>query len=258
MKGHRIAFVWVLAIMIGAAAAFVLSQDGQPVQDVKPKIKQIISNHTKKKPKKNNHRTIDFDTLCQQNPDIIAWIEIPGTDIDYPVMQSAGNEEEDYYLHHDFDRNYSSHGAIYMQKRNQPDFSDFDTILYGHNMNDGSMFKQLHLFEDPDFFARHKKIKIYLPERTLTYRVFATVIAGNTLILDDWSDYEDAPSRQKRINDIRTNGGNQREKTKVTAKDKILTLSTCTGDSDYRLLVVGQLSKTKEVKKHTNTGGSHE
>ena len=91
---------------------------------------------------------IDFAELSSINPDIYAWIRIPDTQIDYPVLQRE--EDDTYYLRHNSSGRYAFAGSIYTEEANSRDFKDPMTVLYGHNMRDGSMFQNLHFFEDEE------------------------------------------------------------------------------------------------------------
>ena len=89
---------------------------------------------------------IDFSSLFSTNPEVIGWITVPsteGTINDYPILQSSMETEEDFYLSHDIDRNPKKEGSIYIQRDNASDFSDFNTLIYGHNMLNKSMFGTL-------------------------------------------------------------------------------------------------------------------
>ena len=103
---------------------------------------------------------IDFAELSSINPDIYAWIRIPDTQIDYPVLQRE--EDDTYYLRHNSSGRYAFAGSIYTEEANSRDFKDPMTVLYGHNMRDGSMFQNLHFFEDKTFFAEHPEFFIYM------------------------------------------------------------------------------------------------
>ena len=102
---------------------------------------------------------IDFKKLIKINSDIYAWIYVPGTRIDYPV---ALNQEDDtHYLKYNFKNEPEFAGCIYTEKANKKDFTDPNTIFYGHNMRNGSMFQNLHKFEDEQFFNKHKEVYVY-------------------------------------------------------------------------------------------------
>ena len=98
--------------------------------------------------------TVDFEALKKINREIIAWIRIPDTGIDYPVVQGADNE---YYLKHTFKKTEQVAGSIFLDKDNSPDFSNRKSILYGHNMKDGSMFQGLHKYENEQYLEIHNK-----------------------------------------------------------------------------------------------------
>ena len=179
---------------------------------------------------------VDFEALRNINPDIVGWIRVEGTDISYPIMRSSDDEEEDFYLYHSFLRESSSHGSIYMQKINSVDFSDFNTILYGHNMRDDTMFGQLHRFRDKDFFEENDEITIYTPDGTHQYRIFAAYITENEMIFDTRGDFENDVLKENYIEFLKGTVGNQRD-AKITVNSRIITLSTCCGDDAKRLLV---------------------
>lgn len=96
-----------------------------------------------------------YAEVFAQNDDLIGWISIPGTQIDYPVMQTKGNPN--YYLKHAFDKSYSNYGVPYAAENCDADISD-NMVIYGHHMNNGSMFSDLCKYEDEDFYREHKTI----------------------------------------------------------------------------------------------------
>ena len=180
---------------------------------------------------------IDFPYYCEQNDDIVGWVEVEGTDIDYLVLYDTDN----YYLNHTYQYQYSGAGSIFMQDYNHSDFSDFNTVLYGHNMASGAMFAQLHRFEKSDFFDAHDTITIYTPDRRLTYRIFAAYKTDNLNIMTHF-DYSTEEGREEYIDRIYTHTYSHfDEDVPVTASDRIITLSTCIGNSNYRYVVQGVL-----------------
>lgn len=104
------------------------------------------------------------------NPDVIAWIDIPGLSISYPVVQGTDNA---YYLHHLFTGEYNSSGSIFTDCHNRPDFTDQNTILYGHNMKNGSMFGTLSHYQDQALWEASPYFCLYVPERWLKYQIFS-------------------------------------------------------------------------------------
>lgn len=124
---------------------------------------------------------VDFAALQEQNPDVYAWIRIPGTNVDYPILQSA--DDNGYYLTHTIDHEKKTEGAIYTEDYNSKDFEDPNTVIYGHNMKNGSMFRTLHNYEDRSFFDENREVWIYLPDRILEYRIFAAYVYDNRHLL---------------------------------------------------------------------------
>ena len=106
---------------------------------------------------------IDFAQLQAQNPDIYAWIQIDGTNINYPVAQSATDNE--YYLNHTIEGQEGYPGSIYTENWNTKEFTDFNTVIYGHDMKDGSMFQNLHNYADASYMQQHPNVVIYTPEK---------------------------------------------------------------------------------------------
>lgn len=188
---------------------------------------------------------INFDYLCGLNEDIIGWITVDGTDIDYPILydDTVGR----YYLNHNYLGTYTLYGSIFMLGENAADFSDFNTVVYGHNMLDGKMFAQLHNFESQSFFDEHKDIVVYTPERKLTYRIFAAYRTDNLNIIVN-NDFSTSELRESYIDKIYTHEVKSifDDDTTVTAEDRIITLSTCIANAAYRYLVQGVLISDEE------------
>ena len=120
-----------------------------------------IEESTKADSKETNEEmqaVVDWEGLWEINPDVYAWISIPGTSIDYPILQHASDNT--YYLNYNIDGSYGYPGCIYTENLNSKDFTDSNTVIYGHNMKNGSMFAGLHQFEDSNFFAQNNKVYI--------------------------------------------------------------------------------------------------
>lgn len=115
---------------------------------------------------------VDFTALCQINPETIGWLTIPGTDIDYPIVQTDNN---DTYLTTGFDGSISASGAIYLDCDSDRTLTGMHSIFYGHHMKDGSMFADLVEFKKKDFFDSHREIILYTPERELRLRTVAAL-----------------------------------------------------------------------------------
>ncbi|MEE3498530.1 MAG: class B sortase [Ruminococcus bromii] len=187
---------------------------------------------------------IDFDALANTNDEIYAWITIPNTNIDYPVLQSKTSDL--FYIDHDVNKNYLFAGSIYSEFSNLRNFSDRDTVLYGHNMLDGSMFADLHKFEDEDFFNENKYIYIYQKNRKLTYEIVSAYNYDSRHIMNSFN-FADDNVFQEYINDVmnpHSDVRNVNSDVELNLDSKLLTLSTClNGNNDGRFLVQGVLIK---------------
>lgn len=172
---------------------------------------------------------IDFDTLRETNPDVYAWITIPGTVIDYPILQHA--TDDSYYLNYTIDGVEGYPGCIYTEHVNSKDFTDNNTVIYGHNMRNGTMFTDLHKFREADFFAKNDTVYIYTPEKQFTYKIFAAYLYDDRHLMNsfDFSDmdvYSDYLLELQNIHSIDENA-NLRKDITITESDKIITLITC-------------------------------
>lgn len=198
---------------------------------------------------------IDFAALQAENPDIYGWLDIPDTDISYPLLQSR--EDDTFYLNHDAYKNYNSAGALFTEHRyNKNDMTDPVTVVYGHRQNDGSMFGTLQqTFSDPEGFASHKTIVVYLPDRELRYQVRAALPYDNRHILYQY-DFHDTQSYSNFLYSVynaRALGINYAEQA-MEPDDTLLILSTCLkGNRKNRFLVLAALEQTVSETGTTNS-----
>ena len=193
---------------------------------------------------------INFTELWKINPDLYAWIKIPNTMVDYPVAQYSGDDDE-YYLHHNMYKESAFAGCIYTEKENKKDFSDPNTVLYGHNMQNGSMFRGLHSFQDKSFFDANDKIYIYLSQRTLTYKIFSAYEYDDRHLLKsfDFSNKEEFKNYLEYAQNPTASLTFNKRDVDITTDDKIITLSTCLGNSgSSRYLVQGVLIKDEPAE----------
>jgi sortase B len=195
-------------------------------------------------------KNLDWAELAEENEDIYAWIYVPGTKIDYPIMQSA--TDDSYYLDYNMLGSKGYPGCIYTEQQTSKDFNDFDTVIYGHNMNDDTMFATLHNYEDKSFFLNCPYIYIYTDNKVLVYYIFAAYIGDDAHILNT-NDFTTGEGRQKYINEILAYGEESAlirddAAQEVTTESRILTLSTCvSGKSNNRFLVQAVLVSEDEL-----------
>ena len=187
-------------------------------------------------------KDIDWEQLHSQNEDIYAWICIADTKIDYPILQHPS--ELDHYLDYNIDGSKGYPGCIYSQFVNSKDFTDFNTVLYGHNMKNGTMFAGLHKFEDSEYFADHPYIYVYTEDKVFVYRIFASYTFSSIHLIMGF-DLSDENVRQIYIDNIRSLEGltdNIDDSIEVDTDSRLLTLTTCIANqADKRYNVAGVL-----------------
>lgn len=224
-KLWKIIFVVALLICICTSVAMVLTLFSGDLPDEVSTANTVASTSGEGDLPEN---PIDFSRYKEINEDIYAWIRIPNTNVDYPILRSYF-EHDNYYLDRDIYKKYSKAGSIYTQKRNGVNFSDPNTLIYGHNMANKSMFATLLRFRDEEFFNNNELIYIYLPGRILTYKVFAAYMYDDRHILNsfDFSNEEVFSAYIESCLNPKTMVKNVREDMTLTVQDRIITLSTC-------------------------------
>lgn len=185
---------------------------------------------------------INFEELLKINEDVKGWIYLEDTVIDYPIMQTTNN---DYYLYHMFNGEVNGAGSIFVDYRNESPFEDYVTVLHGHRMKDGSMFKPLVQYEDADFYESHKVIEITTPDQKYDCQVFAaaTIPADSDLYQFAFYSEEDRNGYLNRLTEVNVLSTD----VEVEADDEIVMMSTCTAQlDDNRFCVFGKLVEAEE------------
>lgn len=175
---------------------------------------------------------VAISELQAQNSDTVGWIQIPGTQISYPLMHTG---DDSYYLNHTFSKKLNSAGSIFVETLNNGDFSDLHTIIYGHNMKNGSMFAGLKEYSSASYLVTHPNVYIDLADGTHAYQIFSVYEAeadsdSYTIGFAPDETYEEY---------LKTIKGRSLYDTSVTVtkEDSIITLSTCTKHGEKRFLV---------------------
>ncbi len=181
---------------------------------------------------------VDFDKLKSVNEDVVGWIYVDALpDISYPIVKGKDNQT---YLHQTYEKNYNFAGTIFVDYENSGDFSDCNTLVYGHNMKNGSMFGHLKKFrEDDKLYKQDKYFWILTPERNYRYEIitaYTTSVNSDTYTLfkGPGEEFEKYLETIKGYSEIKT------DDTDLTIKDRIVTLSTCTGNESTRFVVQGK------------------
>lgn len=187
--------------------------------------------------------TVNFDELKKINSDVVGWIVIEGTQVNYPIVQGSNNS---YYLNHSYDKKWSGYGSIFMDYNSSPDFSDFNTFVYGHNTKNGTMFGELYRYMDINFYNEHSTFYLYTPSGNYLVEIFSAYIADtesdsyNQVFssLEDYKKYLDTIiSKSRYMTDVSVDYN----------LDRIITLYSCSKEANRskndRYFIHGKLTK---------------
>ena len=243
----------VLLGVAGAGGAYLISQmaagQRESARQEATAVPETPAELTEDAPEEKPTNPIDFPSLKAEHPDIYAWISIPDTGVNHPIVQST--TDDNYYLYHDLDGNYTIYGSVFTQSMNATDFSDPVTIVYGHHTDNGTMFSDLRNFTDKDYFDAHEEMYIYTPGHILTYRIISAYEYDSRHIMNSF-DFSDPQVLQDYFASVLSPTSmqvNVREGATLSADDKIVQLSTCVeGNSASRYIVTGVLVSDQETR----------
>lgn len=185
----------------------------------------------------------DFSALLAENDDFVGWLTVKGTNIDYPVMQTP--EDEEYYLHRNFYKQYDYSGVPFCNAAADVERPSDNIVIYGHHMRAGTMFNHLTLFQDSEFYAKHKTFTFDTIYRTGTYEIVAVCLTHvnegafkywevTDCTEDEFNEYVNWLASKSLY---KTDGIDD-----VEYGDRLVTLSTCAyHTTNGRLIVVGKL-----------------
>lgn len=195
----------------------------------------MVYNNIRKDIEENQKEDMSLD-LSEKNPDYRFWLKVDNTNIDYPVVQSKDNN---YYLKHDFNKDYLASGSIFMDYRN--DFeNDKSIIVYGHHMRNKTMFGELANFKKEGFFKENNLIKVNYKDKTYTYEVFSTYVADfkNDYLKVNFKNESDYQSYLNYIQERSL----YKKNLQLNTNDKIITLYTCSYEfKDARTIIHAKL-----------------
>lgn len=184
--------------------------------------------------------TAQVRKLSAEHDDSVAWLYIPDTNIDYPIMQSDDN---DYYSHRATDGSYLYAGSLFMDCRNSSDFTDFNSVIYGHNMGNGTMFADIPNYENEKYFMNHCYGWQTTGDEVRLIDFFAVARTSDTSGL-----YLADPTFEEWDNQLRNCASIYKE-IEVTGSDHLLMLSTCTSaEGNSRTILVGKIIEESDVE----------
>lgn len=235
--------ILIIALAVFAYSAFQLFEIYYGYHEGEAEYEEIEKAAISIDNEEDDRYRVDFDALKEINPDVVAWIRFDEPAIiNYPVVQGQDNEE---YLHKTFKGYDNTVGSIFVNVDNNPDFSDRNTIIYGHHMNNGTMFNELEKYEDKEFWEKYPCFYIYKPDGAqLKYHIYSVGIVKD--VADNYMyQFADDDTYQKFLN---TTKESALYDTGIIPDltSKIVTLSTCTkANNDERLVVHGLLAEVK-------------
>lgn len=238
--------ILIVAVVVFLISGYKLLNIGKGYQEGRHEYKEVMDLAVEYDDKQEKFR-VDFDKLMEINSDTIGWIRFypEPSIISYPIVQGNDN---DLYLHKTFSANENTLGTIFLDYLCEGDFTGKNSIIYGHRMKDGSMFRQLEKYEEQSFWEENPYFYIYTPDgKEVTYHIYsAGVVDDNaktyTVSFANESEYQSYIDYTMSTADYETG-------VEVTIDDQIVTLSTCTsaGD-DYRFVVHGVKIREAELE----------
>ena len=232
--------VIVVCLIIAGFSGWNLYKELHEYQESKETYEKLTPSVVIENPDTNEVDTaplFDWEKLKQINGDFVGWIRLDDSTVDYPFVQGTDNE---YYLRHLFDGTYNNSGCVFMDVNNNRDFSDKNTILYAHNMKNGTMFASIEKYKDASYYDGHKVIHIYTEAATYdVYPVAGIVTDGqDDYVRTSFNDDNDFMSYVNRFVSSSTFTSEQ----SIESTDRIVMLSTCNYDrSDGRYVLIGKL-----------------
>lgn len=184
---------------------------------------------------------VDFDALFTKNQDVVAWLYCPDTPINYPVVQSSDNN---YYLRRLLDGSYNSAGTLFLDYRNAEDLSNWNSVIYGHNMKNDSMFGTLPDYKTPSYFQEHPEMFLLTPEQDYSIQLLAgfTTPASSEL----YSSFAPDAAEATRLIESWIRNSDFVSEIQPTAEDHLITLSTCSYEYDNaRYVLIGILKECR-------------
>lgn len=244
-------FIGLFGIAALTSIAFLLMYAAQSKQQAHlySNLAAVREQDTQQETASEPEKQASYRNLYLENADMVGWIQIEGTSIDYPVMQTPA--DPNYYLKHDFEKHYTDYGCPFMQADCDALAPSDNLIIYGHNMKDGSLFADLAKYGSKDFWQTHKTVWFDTELGSYAYEIFAVIhttvqadaadafpfyLFVNATAPEDFADYVSA-CKARALYD-----------TGIFAEygDKLLTLSTCDNITDNgRLLVIAKQTETE-------------
>lgn len=226
----KIVKIFVLILLFGLLifCSFKIAsnmKEEQEAEEIKEKLIEIVD--IPDEPIEDTSFKIDFDELKQINSDVVGWILIKGTSVNYPIVQGKNNS---YYLNHSYDKKWNGAGSIFMDYNSSSNFMDYNTFIYGHHTRNGTMFGELYNYMNYEFYKDHSIIYIYTPEGNYQAEIFSAYI-DSTESNSYNQNYSDLGEYIEYINLVKSKSKYNTNIEINPQVDKIITLYSCSHET---------------------------
>lgn len=222
----------------GLYDAVLVEQVTQKLQEIQETEQNIQSSETIPEERKEAPITVAFEQLWETCPDVIAWLYSPDTKINYPIVQG---EDNSYYLTHLADQTVNSSGSLMLDCRNTDDFSDWNSIIHGHSMKNGSMFRSLLQYKKQTYYDEHQSMWLITPEQSYELVLVAGYVISSEDAVYTISTQIEETEKEAFLQQALQKSTFQTT-TEVTAEETFVTLSTCSYEyDDARYILIGVL-----------------
>lgn len=248
-RGKTVLGISILAILFSACGvtepedtAQITEMDTREKEKDNTQADMEAGNHTVLEEESAADGQVDFDKVQECNPEIFAWLYIPGSGIDAPVLQSA--QSDDFYQKHDAMGNESAAGALYTEMPNNMNMCDFNTIIHGYDRKETDLFYGLHCFEEQNFFEENEQLYLYMPGNVLTYEIVAAYYddGGDILRRYDYTTYAGCDSYLQELFGEKSMTKHIREGWEdLTPNHFLLTLNSAVRNNGTQYIVVAVL-----------------
>ena len=226
-------FIFIILLFYSGTKIVIWYMNNQNNKKISDEIAEFVTVDETKEDDEEKY-VVDFEKLKEKNSDIVAWLKVKGTNIETTVVKSTNN---DYYLTHNFNKEYNSAGWIFADYKNKVDGTDKNIVIYGHNMRDDSMFGSLKNILNSDWYDNEENtnITLYTENEKCIYKVFSIYkIESEDYYIT--TEFENDKKFEQFVNTIKKRSIKEFD-IDVSESDNILTLSTCANNNKYRVVL---------------------
>ena len=228
MKKIKIFLLFLLLFIFGFSLYKIntIKKELNTSEEIKEELIEMIE--IPETPSEEPNFEVNFEELKKINPDVVGWIVIEGTQINYPIVQTKDNE---YYLNHSFDKKWNSLGSIFMDYKSSSDFSDYNTFIYGHHTKNGSMFGEIYKYMDYNFYLEHPSFNLYTPNGNYIIEIISAYLDKTSS--DSYNQsFDSIDEYNSYINLVKEKSKYKTEVNIDYTTDKLITLYSCSHESN--------------------------